>query len=149
VVVPDIGAFPERVTRRSLSAIVAWDKSPDEWAVFWRELLTTGELPQGTATAELLPASSARDDSFYEGSYLQAVPLREGRLTSETVDGLANNYYVMQAGLSRSERLLRGIWRLSRSPLVARCVALVPFGLKQSFKRRLSSRPMHDIVHKE
>ena len=149
VVVPDIGAFPERVTRRSLSAIVAWDKSPDEWAEFWRELLTTGELPQGSAAVEVLPASSARDDSFYEHSYLQAVPVREGRLTSEVVDGLTNNYYLLQAGLSRSERLLRGIWRLSRSPLVARCVALVPFGLKQSFKRRLSSRPMHDIVHKE
>jgi hypothetical protein len=44
---------------------------------------------------------------------------------------------------------LRGIWRLSRTPLVAKCVALVPFRLKQSFKRRLSARPMHDIVYKE
>jgi hypothetical protein len=40
-------------------------------------------------------------------------------------------------------------WHLSRTPLVAKCVALVPFRLKQSFKRRLSARPMHDIVYKE
>ena len=63
--------------------------------------------------------------------------------------GLVDNYRASRAGLSRSERLLRRIWQVSRSPLVARCVALLPFGLKQSFKRRLSSRPMHDIVHKE
>jgi hypothetical protein len=80
---------------------------------------------------------------------LQAVDMRTGQLANETLDTLADNYYLLRAGLSRSERLLRGIWRLSRSPFVAKCVALVPFRLKQSFKRRLSSRPMHDIVYKE
>ena len=92
---------------------------------------------------------SALDQRFYQDAYLQAVPARVGQLTAETLDSLANNYRLLRSELSRSERLLRGIWRVSRSPLVARCVALVPFRLKQAFKRRLSSRPMHDIVHKE
>ena len=75
--------------------------------------------------------------------------MRPGSLAPATLEGLADNYQLVRAGLSRAERLLRGIWRLSRTPLVAKCVALVPFRLKQSFKRRLSSRPMHDIVYKE
>jgi hypothetical protein len=45
--------------------------------------------------------------------------------------------------------MLGRIWRLSRSPLAAKLVALVPFRLQQALKRRLSSRPMHDIVRGE
>ncbi len=89
------------------------------------------------------------DRAFYASGYLQAVPLRSGELGAATLDGLAGNYYLQRSGLSTSEKLLRGIWRLSRTPLVAGCVALIPFRLKQGLKRRLSSRPMHDIVHKE
>tara|TARA_R110001599_G_scaffold145321_1_gene327628 strand:- start:83224 stop:85428 length:2205 start_codon:yes stop_codon:yes gene_type:complete len=149
VVVPDIGAFPERVTGRDLSAVVPWNRSPVEWQTFWREVMNRGALP--AAGLSILDQSTdlVADNDFYNDSYLQAVAVKEGHLADETLDSLAGNYYLLRAGLSRRERLLRGIWRVSRSPFVAKCVALVPFRLKQSFKRRLSSRPMHDIVYKE
>jgi GT2 family glycosyltransferase/glycosyltransferase involved in cell wall biosynthesis len=149
VVVPDIGAFPERVARRGLSAVVPWNLSLLEGQAFWREVLTTGALPANRLSTLEQSAGQTADNNFYSDSYLQAVDMRTGQLANETLDTLADNYYLLRAGLSRSERLLRGIWRLSRSPFVAKCVALVPFRLKQSFKRRLSSRPMHDIVYKE
>ena len=149
VVVPDIGAFPERVARRDLSAVVPWNLSPIEWQAFWREVMATGTLPANRLSAQEQGTVQVADNNFYRDDYLQAVPVTAGQLTKETLDSLADNYYLLRAGLSRSERVLRGIWRLSRSPFVAKCVALVPFRLKQSFKRRLSSRPMHDIVHKE
>lgn len=149
VVVPDIGAFPERVRGRPFSAIIPWDRPLPDWLAFWQALLATGELPAGAeATAD--PGERCEgDNDFYAAAYLQAVPVRPGSLAPATLEGLADNYQLVRAGLSRAERLLRGIWRLSRTPLVAKCVALVPFRLKQSFKRRLSSRPMHDIVYKE
>ena len=147
VVVPDIGAFPERVAQRPLSSVVQWDLPVVDWLALWRGLLAGGSP---AAQRQVAPRdNSALDERFYQDAYLQAVPAREGQLTAATLDSLANNYRLLRAGLSRSERLLRGIWRVSRSPLVARCVALVPFRLKQAFKRRLSSRPMHDIVYKE
>jgi hypothetical protein len=147
VVVPDIGAFPERVAQRPLSSVLQWDLPLTEWLAFWRGLLASRSPAVATGVGP--QDSSVQDERFYQDAYLQAVPAREGRLTAATLDSLANNYRLLRAGLSRSERLLRGIWRVSRSPLVARCVALVPFRLKQAFKRRLSSRPMHDIVYKE
>ncbi len=148
VVVPDIGAFRERVAGRPLSAVVPWDKSLAQWQSFWRSILATGELP-ATVAPVVEGGRSEADNNFYTDSYLQAVPVREGSLAPATLDSLAMNFYLLRAGLSRSEQLLRGIWRLSRYPLVARCVAVLPFRLKQAFKRRLSSRPMHDIIYRE
>jgi GT2 family glycosyltransferase len=149
VVVPNIGAFPERVARRSHSAVVPWNLSLVEWQAFWREVLSGGAVPAKYLNAGEQGFDQTANNDFYDSSYLQAVAVREGSLERETLDSLADNYYLLRAGLSHSERLLRGIWRLSRSPFVAKCVALVPLRLKQSFKRRLSSRPMHDIVYKE
>ena len=148
VVVPDIGAFPERVAQRPLSSVLPWDLPQSDWLAFWRDLLASGS-PATAGSAAGQWGNSAPNDGFYQDAYLQAVPVRDGDLTAATLASLAGNYRLVRAGLSRSERLLRGIWRMSRSPLVARCVALVPFRLKQAFKRRLSSRPMHDIVYKE
>ena len=64
-----------------------------------------------------------------------------GRIAS-----LVGNLHAGVAQLSRSERLLGFIWRLSRHPLVARLVSWVPFRVQQAIKRRFSARPMHDIV---
>ena len=146
VVAPDIGAFPERLAGRAHSAVKPWGLSSSQWQDFWGGLLASRSMPAEPAGV-LRPAEL--DNSFYADAYLQAVPAHARAIAAATLDGLANNYYLSRAGLSRSERLLRRIWQVSRSPLVARCVALVPFRLKQSFKRRLSSRPMHDIVYKE
>ena len=152
VVVPDIGAFPERVAQRALSAVMPWGSSTEEWLVFWRRVVASGNLQSAEGnipTPQTKPGAGSPDMNFYSQRYLAAVPAKSGLIPTATLDALANNYHLLRSGLSRSERLLRGIWRISRSPLVARCVALVPFRLKQSFKRRLSSRPMHDIVYKE
>jgi glycosyltransferase involved in cell wall biosynthesis len=123
VVVPDIGAFPERVARRDLSAVVPWNLSTMEWQAFWREVLASGTLPANRLSAQEQGAVQAADNNFYRDDYLQAVTVTAGQLTKETLDSLADNYYLLRAGLSRSERVLRGIWRVSRSPFVAKCVA--------------------------
>jgi glycosyltransferase involved in cell wall biosynthesis len=149
LVAPDIGAFPERLAGRPLTTIAPWSTAVPEWLAFWAEVVASRGLPAATGITPEQDWSKAVDLDFYPGGYLQEVPSRRGELAAATLAGLDNNYYLQPSGLSNSEKLLRGIWRLSRTPLVASCVALIPFRLKQSFKRRLSSRPMHDIVHKE
>ena len=149
MVVPDIGAFPERVAGRAASVVLPWDTSPADLLVFWQAVLERRALPSGAAQDRPATPVDEQDPAFYQGDYLRPVVANSTVLDRAILDGLVDNYRASRAGLSRSERLLRRLWQLSRSPLVARCVALIPFGLKQSFKRRLSSRPMHDIVHKE
>ncbi|MEM6579953.1 MAG: glycosyltransferase [Pseudomonadota bacterium] len=149
VVAPDLGAFSERLTGRAHSTLAAWGLPRTGWVEFWQRVLQQGGLPAGERLGLNPEANLLQDGDFYIEEYPSAIAIRQGALRLETLDSLADNYHLSREGLSPSERLLRRIWRLSRSPLVAKCVALVPFRLKQSLKRRLSSRPMHDIVYKE
>ena len=88
------------------------------------------------------------DRRFYRSQYLQAVQARQGLLSPEMLEGLRNNYRANGQELSLSERILSFIWKVSRLPLVARIISIMPFKMQQAIKRRFSSRPMHDIVGK-
>jgi GT2 family glycosyltransferase len=145
VVVPDIGAFAERVAGRHLSAVCPWEWQEDAWCRFWRTTLSEGRL----AAAPSVPAAAGAEAEcarFYRGGYLAPVPPRAGEIREQTLAGLAGHYHAGRPELSRSERLLGRIWRLSRSPLAARLISVIPFRMQQAIKRRLSSRPMHEIV---
>lgn len=68
LVVPDIGAFPERVAGRPWSWVAPWDQSPADWCEFFlrlRERLLTRKPPPPPA----LHAETATPN-FYEGAYL-------------------------------------------------------------------------------
>ncbi len=141
VVVPDIGAFVERVSGRPLSAIMPWNSSTAQWCELW-QAFAAGEQP---GTAPLWPVETP-DAAFYQGAYLAAVTPRSAAFAPGRIASLVGNLHAGVAQLSRSERLLGFIWRLSRHPLVARLVSWVPFRVQQAIKRRFSARPMHDIV---
>jgi len=145
VVVPDIGAFSERVSSRAMSVVRPWDSSVDSWRDFWRAIVAKGQLPDEPAST--LDGSGREGDSdFYRQRYLQAVPVTAGACSAEILAGLEANLASGRAELSRSERMLGKIWRLSRSPLASRLISVVPFRLQRAIKRRFSSKPMHDIV---
>lgn len=144
VVVPNIGAFVERVQDRPFSVICQWNRSKDDWAEFWMQLLTDRALPE-SCPYEKLDLKSL-DTQFYNVRYLQQVSAKLGELTASTMANLQNNYHAHSEALTRSERVLAVLWTISRSPLVARLVSLIPFRLQQAIKRRFSSKPMHDIV---
>ncbi len=144
VVVPDIGAFVERVAGREHSAILPWDTPVSGWQEIWQGVLSRRALP-----AQVLPDSApqppARQD-FYRGDYLSPVTPRGGELSETLWQQLADNLRPGLPVLGRRERWLGRLWRLSRHPWVARLVALVPFRVQQWIKRCLSRRPMHEIV---
>ncbi len=141
VVVPDIGAFVERVAGRAFSSIMPWDAPVAQWSALWRRL--AGGEPLGVAAASTVEQPDA---VFYQGAYLASVPARQGEFSPGRIASLTTNLHSGTPNLSRSERILGRIWRLSRRPLVARVVSWVPFRVQQAIKRRLSARPMHDIV---
>ena len=142
VVVPDIGAFVERVGARAHSAVVRWDQSTAQWRAFWLGVLDACALPAATAA----DAPQAIDSSFYAGDYLRPCPALRGDPAAAVLEQLGANLYAHSGELSRAERLLSRMWSLSRHPVAARLVSLIPFKMQQAIKRRLSRRPMHDIV---
>jgi GT2 family glycosyltransferase/glycosyltransferase involved in cell wall biosynthesis len=144
VVVPDIGAFVERVAQRPLSVVLPWNSSVADWRAFWSQIISEGQLPVAQPLA-LDPTESARKD-FYSADYLQPVQAKQGAFNARALASLSGNYHVGVPQLTGSEKILGRIWRISRRPVVAKMVSLVPFRMQQAIKRRLSRRPMHDIV---
>lgn len=144
VVVPDIGAFVERVQGRNLSCVVPWDTSISQWRSFWMEVLASGVLPDSDVSNAVAPPEVTTD--FYSRAYIQAVPARTSELDRELLRDLRRNLAAEDLGLSRAEWLLRGIWRFSLKPAGARLISMVPYKIQRTIKRSLSHRPMHDIV---
>jgi GT2 family glycosyltransferase/glycosyltransferase involved in cell wall biosynthesis len=149
VVVPDIGAFVERVIDRPLSVICPWDRTPGQWQTFWAEVSREKRLPAATGEPNSLPPLTTPELDFYRADYLRGIEAIIGEVSEDTLAGLAGHYHAGLPRLTAAERALGRIWRMSRSPLAAKLVSLVPFRLQQALKRRLSSRPMHDIVRGE
>ena len=143
VVVPDIGAFSERVEGRAMSVVKPWDTTTEQWQAFWRAVSDRAALPAEAAVAD---AGGPGTENFYATQYLSPVPARPGELSPQMRVKIEAHYSVSLPLLSRRERILAFLWRLSRTTLVARLVALVPFRIQRALKRRLSSKPMHDIV---
>ncbi|MDB4261717.1 glycosyl transferase, partial [bacterium] len=146
VVVPDIGAFPERVQGRDLSVVVKWSKSADEWHAFWSDILQSGHFPQERG----MDAGSGchADHGFYASQYLKLVPSIQGGLSRQNLNALKKNLCANTPELSHSERALDSIWHFTRLPVVSKLVSIVPFRVQRWIKRLLSHRPMHDIVRK-
>lgn len=146
VVVPDIGAFVERVQNRPKSIIVKWNFSLAQWRAFWmsvvfdRKLPDLGEVPQ----VDCLDLSH----DFYTSAYVQAALIRIATAKGEVFRDPGRHLFIHSLQLSRSEELLKKIWRFSRRPIGAVLISLVPFKMQRSVKRFLSHRPMHDIVGK-
>jgi GT2 family glycosyltransferase len=146
VVVPDIGAFRERVEGRAHSVVQKWDCTRDEWDQFWRVLLSTGVLPESSPGSGSDAIKTGPEVNFYQSEYLSPVYPMSGELSPASRNVIVQNYSVSLPTLGRSERLLVWIWRLSRTALLSKLISLIPFRAQRALKRRLSSRPMHDIV---
>ncbi len=148
VVAPDIGAFVERVADRAMSTISPWNRSPDDWVEFWRRVERENTVPDPIDLPDGVPAAKPGLD-FYDLDYLQRVAPLSGELSPGLLTDLAGNLHDGLPQLTGRERVLERLWRASRTPLVARLIGLVPFRVQRALKRRLSARPMHDIVRGE
>lgn len=146
VVVPDLGAFIERVQGRLYSTVVKWNYSIAQWRTFWMTVLHDQELPCNGENYGVDCVQLAHN--FYSSEYIQAASTRTATARGAIFRDPGPNLYIYSLKLSRSEELLKRIWRFSRRPVGAVLISFVPFKMQRSIKRYLSHRPMHDIVGK-
>ncbi len=153
LVVPDIGAFPERTAGRPLTWLEPWNQEPEYWAHLFarlREQLLALQN-QGEDFAWTRPASEVTPFSYAT----QYVAVSDGRMQQSVFD-LERLTVMLQRGavgpgagataLSRRERILVKLIELRSRRLVAAALRWVPFGVQRRFKRWLSDRPIHEIV---
>ena len=155
MVVPDIGAFPERVLNRPLTWVEAWDQAPGQWLQWFvsiREALADAGSESRGWLNQPVPRGT---ENFYRRQYLgdtgpqavaEAAPLDDQWLMnllqqSRRAEG-------SQGRLSRKEQLLLHLLTL-RQGRVGRFVSrLVPVNIQRKLKRRLSRKPIHELHHK-
>ncbi len=147
VVVPNIGAFRERVEARDYSWVLPWNSSRAQWVEFWRSLSGSGVEAVVDYLAKGDEASSRVVQDFYDEEYLAVAEVRTS--DGEAFDEFSLSHFSQScsAELTVADKVLRIVWRVSRLPLVSYFVKLIPFEFKREFKRRLSARAMHEILN--
>ncbi len=151
VVVPDLGAFPERVFGRPCSVVMPWDTTAEKWADFWRAVRDTRILP--TSYTEGKGFWSCRQDDFYATNYLSKVAMRDGDTGAVVARELVDHYARQDGRLTTSDRVKRLIWSFSRLPVISFMIGRLPpalrSGIKDRIKKGVSRRPMHEILNRD
>jgi GT2 family glycosyltransferase/glycosyltransferase involved in cell wall biosynthesis len=158
VVVPNIGAFGERIVGRQYSRVIAWDTSVKKMCEIWRSLRKDPQafFDVNNEPAKLDLSHIKRTENFYQHNYLQDSWQRESELGRIDYKALIASIYssdyvevvpvALAAPQGRKEKLLAILWKLSRHPALAWCVKLIPYRLQRYVKRFLSRRAIHEII---
>ncbi len=149
VVVPDLGAFVERVAGRPWSWVQAWDSTPEQWVDFFRtvrtQLLANNNHtpvapPMPAALAQLAQTQGTWD---YHRDYLDFPRLTPSH--EETLQRAQEIARLLAEARRRNpppEPARGGLYdlalRLQRAPMLSPVMRAVPQGLRFRIKRLLS-----------
>ena len=154
VVVPDIGAFPERIAGRPYTWVVPWCRSVQEWADFFGQVAAELEDDAASGSHEWSQQPTGGDGRFYRDAYLEgaeAVPSSPSDETPEGwqwLDDRVTRTILLAAGderRSRKERLLMRLVALRQGRLGRLATRLLPYRFQRRVKRWLSRKPLHEL----
>lgn len=148
IIAPNIGAFPERLSGRENTLVYEYGIEPA--ALMAQISAFVRKLAAGESIAAPVVDTSTHQQGFYAIDY--PILCRSGVGQRGTQDALFElpefmatpNAY--EATLTTREIALLALWTLYRKPSVQRISNAVPYALRQKIKRRLTKRPLHEIV---
>ncbi|RRZ94543.1 glycosyltransferase [Erwinia sp. 198] len=151
VIVPNIGAFPERVNERQYSRVIQWDMAIPALKEFFLSLAADpARLNNGENKRNILDDKGIKlNKEFYQAEYLNPEWQRKGKLGIIDYKTLINHVEVTRViseQLSQKEVYLAKLWRLIQLPGVKVVARFIPYRFQRYVKRRLSNRAIHEIV---
>ena len=144
LLVPKIGAFPERVEGRPLTWSIPWQAEAKLCLDTLLEIQQSlAEQPRPTAF-DWAPGN--RVEFAYDTDYIThgSAPDPGAEFSLEDVSRYLSGASLAKAG--RRRRLLLLLLRLKSHPALAWIARLIPYRLQRAVKRRLSRQPLHDVV---
>lgn len=156
IVVPDIGAFPERMDGYSFSRIVPWDATVDDFKELFKSLANHSPVmmtsPYHYPDKQKLSIILKHD--FYHKHYLDNIATIKRMLTFDdkkfVADFIGKYEYRPEHNShdahSVKEKILVILWRLSQRSIVKKFIQLIPFKVQRAIKRFLSKRSLFDII---
>ena len=152
--VPDIGAFPERVKNRPCTWIYPW-KCPVS-TVLDRLCAIRDEFINVSNHIELSwhrsPAGNTDDngiEDFYSGGYLvppTGMDVLEKALDADYGRRVIQDFMDRATEKNPAEQLLTILMLLKSIPFIARLSQWIPYDIQRRIKHRLSRRPVHDLM---
>ncbi len=147
VVVPDIGAFVERVKGRRYSWILPWDSSVDDFVAHF-VALSKGECPRFSFNSG---SELTNDEKFYFCSYLDRVVVGIEAKAEEKYN-FSTLLDASRVDASKShwrDSMLRVLIYLRGITGLRWVSSVIPYSWQRYCKRLLSSRPIHEIIQKK
>jgi hypothetical protein len=148
VVVPNIGAFPERVKNRDYSYIIDWKTSNDIWADFWHKMIVYDQVG-----SFVIDHSSFNPDGiskgFYKDSYLKDSFYRSEPLINSIELMKVLDKITIKADrnkLTLPEKTLTLLWRARNHSSFYWFRRLVPEVFQRKVKRLFSRRSIHELL---
>jgi GT2 family glycosyltransferase/glycosyltransferase involved in cell wall biosynthesis len=144
---PNVGAFPERLSNRPMAKLFHHLGTSEKVLV---ELCAfVSEISSGRPNPIVANSPQALGANFYLQEYasLADVPIQIPSHTVNFAPVLADlARFQKLPRFSRKEKFLRFAWRLYAHPAFARTFALIPYSVKRAVKRKLSSKPIHELM---
>ena len=149
VVVPDIGAFPERVSGRPSALVYPWNSSPEQMFDIFSKLRTEG--PPESASQFNNQIADIVSHHFYENQYLTDLAPNTNPTTKYlSLEWLASSLDLEMTNrkqVSYSERFLLKIFHF-RNTLAGRFLSrMIPIQFQRKIKIMLSHKPIHELTN--
>jgi glycosyltransferase involved in cell wall biosynthesis len=147
LVVPNIGAFEERVERRPLTWVEPWDQPIDRWLDLFlgvREKML--ELGNGSQERIWKDQHELNKGFRYSSDYVITRSVRPEKLDKSFVPDMEwVRRFIYRNNDHRREILLRHIFRMTQYPIVENFLNLIPYNRRRQIKRLFSRKPIHEI----
>lgn len=150
MLVPNIGAFPERVAGRPLSWVQSWNQDVEAWLKCFVE--TSRQLE---AAGSIFPWSNQPlppgTEGFYRNTYLDNVRVTTGIAFEQGNQWLADLLHqsskaeTHSGNLGRREQFLVHLLTLRQGRIGRMVSRLVPVNIQRKLKRKLSRKPIHEL----
>ena len=150
VVVPNIGAFKERIKNRDCSYIVDWKTPNNVWADFWRNMIAHDGSCNFGINHHTIDVENI-NGVFYKGSYLKDSFYRpEPLINSVELTNILDKIAIKENKNNRTfgENALIFLWQARNHSSLHWLRRLVPENFQRKFKRLLSRRSMHELLDK-
>ncbi|QDU10958.1 glycosyltransferase [Gimesia aquarii] len=147
VIVPDIGAFPERIAGRPWAQVYPWKSSPEKMVELFSMLKREGISQVYEQTSNKL--SDNFDKSFYRNYYLPEVVTNVKPAAYYISNEWIDSFLAPKTGendLSQSEKILVKMFNF-RGTMAGRALSqMIPIRFQRKIKKWLSQRPIHELT---
>ncbi|ANR80893.1 hypothetical protein BBB57_23170 [Kosakonia sacchari] len=160
VIVPNIGAFSERVEMNKFARVIQWDSTVEQLTLLFEDLISNADGFFKNDLGNILDSSCEElVPDFYEYYYLSKIGKKD---IIHRGDENSNSSIAYEILLTKSinlnktthladykERIFVLLWKLSQKRFFAYLMRNIPIQYQKKIKRLLSRKPIHEIINRK